>query len=119
MAAETGISVLIVGIIFLFWMNGLGMSKKHLAIKMLFNLMSLWMTVLASSIAYHMSVADSMGDGIQTLLATLYSVLLWVVLFTTIYFVIMYVKDILLNFGWIKGKKKEVLDDNDDEGDSE
>ena len=113
LVAETSVAVLVVGIIFIFWMNGLEMNKKHIAIKLLYNLISLWLTVLAANIARLLAVGDGLSADLISNLEVLYGGLLYVVIFTSGYWIFMFVKDMLLNFGWLKGKK-EVISEGDD-----
>lgn len=109
MAAETSIIIMVFTIIFVFWMNGLEMNKRHSGMKLFFNLVSLWVCVLGANTVYLFSVDNSASAGVKAMMHTLYYVVLISVLFATGYWLFVFVKETMFNL--LPDKEKSKFDD--------
>lgn len=95
----------------IFYFQATDLSDKHTGLKLLFNLVSLWILLLGSWIGVEMAEHDGLSSDTIFNMNTLFWLILTVVVFVTIYWIVIYLKDVLI--GMSKRKKQKFLDNDE------
>ena len=113
MAAEIAIGIIVFGSIIMFLIQSLELNKRHAGLKLLFNLLSVWLVVLGVNIAKLMAEGEGLSAGIVSNLSTFYIVVMFAAYFVTGYWIFMFLKDIVYP-RYLGKEKRELIDHEED-----
>lgn len=104
---EVGISILFIGIIWLFYKFSSELSEEHAAIKLLFLFLNFFLIIVGGNLMIQIAKFNGADTSLIDNLQTFYNVLIWVTTFVVGYFIIYYVYKVLISLNVLKRSKNE------------